>query len=347
LTKIRLQYIHEFLDRHGKVRRYVRLPGRKRVPLRGAPGTEEFMEAYRVALAGEAPRMETGVSRTRPGTVNAAVIGYFSSTGYRSLSSATQATYRGILESFRSEHGDKRIALLERKHIERLISKKADTPAAANNLLRMLRTLMQFAVADGMRRDDPTIGVRGAKIRTGGFHSWSEEEIAAFEARHPIGTRARLALALLLYSAQRRSDVVRMGRQHVRDGVLTIRQQKTGMVVDVPVHPELRAILDATANDNLTFLVTALGKPFSPAGFTNWFRERCNEAGLPRGCTPHGLRKAASRRLAEHGCTAHEIMAITGHTTLKEVSRYTAAIRRKRLAARAMSKIGTSSGNPE
>ena len=347
MTKIRLQYIHEFVDRHGKVRRYVRLPSGKRVPLTGAPGTDEFMNAYRAALAGEAPRIEVGASRTRPGTVNAAVIGYFSSTAFRALSSATQGTYRGILEGFRSEHGDKRIALLERKHIERLIAKKAETPSAANNLLRMLRTLMQFAVADGMRPDDPTVGVRGVKIRTGGFHSWSEDEIAAFEARHPIGTRARLAFALLLFTAQRRSDVVRMGRQHVRDGVLTIRQQKTGMVIDVPLHPELRAILDATANGNLTFLVAALGKPFSPAGFTNWFRECCNEAGLPRGCSPHGLRKAASRRLAEHGCTAHEIMAITGHTTLKEVSRYTAAIRRKHLAARAMSKIGTSSGNPE
>jgi len=305
------------------------------------------MRAYETALAGEAPRVEVGASRTRPGTVNAAVIGYFNSKGFRSLSSATQTTYRGILEGFRSEHGDKRIALLDRKHIERLISKKAETPSAANNLLRMLRVLMQFAVGDGMRRDDPTAGVRGIKVRTGGFHSWSEDEIAAFEARHPIGTRARLALALLLYSAQRRSDVVRMGRQHVRDGVLTIQQQKTGMTVDVPLHFELKTILDATPSDNLTFLVTTLGKPFSPAGFTNWFRERCNEAGLPRGCAPHGLRKAASRRLAEHGCTAHEIMAITGHTTLKEVSRYTAAIRRKHLAARAMSKIGTSSGKPE
>jgi integrase len=287
LTKIRLQYVHEFVDRHGKVRRYVRLPGRKRVPLIGAPGTEEFMRAYETALSGEAPRVEVGASRTRPGTVNAAVIGYFNSKGFRSLSSATQATYRGILEGFRSEHGDKRIALLDRKHIERLISKKAEAPSAANNLLRMLRVLRQFAIADGMRRDDPTAGVKGIKIRTSGFHSWSEDEIGAFEARHPIGTRARLALALLLSTAQRRSDVIRMGRQHVRDGVMTIQQQKTGMIVDVPLHRDLRTVLDATANDNLTFLVTALGKPFSPAGFTNWFRERCDEAGLPRGCSPH------------------------------------------------------------
>lgn len=154
---------------------------------------------------------------------------------------------------------------------------------------------------------------------------------------------------LLLYTAQRRSDVVRMGRQHVRDGILTMRQQKTGAEVSIPMHPQLQAIIAATAKDNLTFLVTGAGKPFSPAGFTNWFRQCCNEAGLPKGCSPHGLRKAASRRLAEHGCSPHEIMAITGHKTLKEVTRYTAAVDRKRLAITAMSKTitGTSSGKPE
>ena len=346
LTKIRLPYIHEFRDRHGKIRRYVRVPGRKRVPLKGAPGTEEFMAVYQAALAGEAPRVDVGAGRMRPGTVNAAVAGYFSSTSFLSLSPATQTTYRGILERFRLEHGDKRIALVERRHVEKMIASKVATPAAANNLLRMLRALMRFAVANGMRRDDPTVGVISVKARSAGFHSWTEDEIAAFEGRHPIGTRARLALALLLYTAQRRSDVIRMGRQHIRDEVLTIRQKKTGMLVDIPVHPELRAILDATSNDNLTFLVTSLGGPFLPASFTNWFRDCCGAAGL-RGCSPHGLRKAAARRLAESGCTDHEIMAITGHTTLKEVSRYTAAVDRKRLAAQAMSKIRTSSGKPE
>jgi integrase len=348
LTKIKLKHIHEFRDRHGKIRRYVRLPGRKRVPLKGAPGTEEFMAAYQAAFAGEALPVEVGASRTRPGTVNAAVVGYFNSTAFRSLSLATQITYRGILENFRSEHGDKRIALLERRHIERLIASKATTPAAANNLLRMLRVLMQFAVAEGMRRDDPTIGVKSVKVRSSGFHSGTEEEITKFEAKHQIGTRARLALALLLFTAQRRSDVIRMGRQHVRDGVLTIRQQKTGMVVDIPLHPELKEILDATVNDNLTFLVIASGKPFSPAGFTNWFRECCDAAGLPRGCSPHGLRKAAARRLAESGCSDHEIMSITGHTTLKVVSRYTAAIDRKHSNPRSPVSGDTPDGpNPE
>src|SRR5215472_17615452 len=150
MTKIRLKYVHEFIDRHGKVRRYVRLPGCKRVPLPGAPGTAEFMESYQAALAGDAAGIGVGASRTKLGTVNATVASYFKSRAFRALSPATQTTYRGILENFRAEHGDKRLALLERKHIEKLIAQKSSTPAAANNLLRMLRVLMQFAVAEDL-----------------------------------------------------------------------------------------------------------------------------------------------------------------------------------------------------
>src|SRR5262249_8965815 len=138
----------------------------------------------------------------------------------------------------------------------------------------------------------------------------------------------------------RRGDVIRMGRQHIRDGVLTITQQKTGVPVVVPVHPELRAAIDASAGTNLTFLVTERGRPFPGHSFTAWFRKHCDDAGLPKRCVVHGLRKAAARRLAEAGCTVHEIAAITGHTTLKEVERYTKAFDRERLARAAMGRLG-------
>ena len=343
-------YVHAFVDRHGKPRYYLRRPGFKRMPLPGIPYSPEFMEAHAAGMAGSImPKIEPGASRTKVGTVGALAVAYLTSAPFRSLAVTTQQTYRGIIESFRAEHGDKRVALLQREHIARLISKKAATPAAANNLLRMLRTLMQFAVNEGIRGDDPTTGVKPVKGRFEGFHTWTEDEIATYEAKHPIGTRARLALGLLLFSAQRRGDVVRMGRQHVRDGVLAIRQQKTGTLVEIPVHPKLAEIIEATPNDHLTFLVTEFGKSFSPAGFGNLFRNWCREAGLPDVCSAHGLRKAASRRLAEAGCTAHEIMAITGHKTLKEVTRYTAAVDRKLLGESAMAKIRnrTSIGKPE
>jgi len=132
-----------------------------------------------------------------------------------------------------------------------------------------------------------------------------------------------------------------------------MRQQKTGAVLAIPIHPGLAAILDATSSEHLTFLTTRDGKPFSPAGFTNWFREMCNEAGLPRGLSAHGLRKAACRRLAEAGCSANVIAAISGHTSLREVQRYTAAADQARMARAAIDTMAamfpstrTSSGKP-
>jgi integrase len=339
MTKLRLDYIHEFRDRHGKIRRYVRLPGGKRVPLTGSPGTEAFMAAYAAALAGEAPLVEIGASRTQPGTVNAAVISYFNSAAFQAGAPDTRRTRRNILERFRVENGDKRIGLLQRTHIERMVAAKVSTPSAARNFLNTLRALMAHCLTQGLIAADPTQGVKRAPVKTAGYRTWTEGDIAAFETKHPVGSRARLALALLLYTAQRRSDVVRLGRQHVRDGVLQLRQQKTGTTLVIPVHPELDSVLYATPSEHLTFLTTATGKPFSAAGFTNWFREMCNEAGLPRGTSAHGLRKAACRRLAEAGCSANVIASISGHASLREVQRYTAAADQVRMARSAIDTV--------
>jgi integrase len=342
------KYVQAFTDRHGKSRYYLRKPGCKRATLPGIPYSAEFMAAIEAASAGEIPVSDLGADRTIPGTMNALAVAFFNSGDFKSLSESTRATYRGIVDNFRATHGDKRVKTIERQHIMRLVAAKSHTPAAAHNLLRMLRLLMKFAVIHGWRRDDPTIGIKSPKMRSGGFYTWSEADISKFEESHPLKSRARLAFALLLYTAQRRSDVVLMGRQHVRDGAITIRQKKTGMLVEIPIHSELRAALDAAQSDHLTFLVTDFGRPFSAAGFGNWFRDVCDEAGLPKGCAAHGLRKAASRRLAEAGCTAHEIMAITGHRTLREVTRYTEAVDRRKLAQSAIAKTtkGTSSVKP-
>ena len=189
----------------------------------------------------------------------------------------------------------------------------------------------------GLREDNPAAGVKLPNLKTDGYHSWTEAEIEQFEAYHGSGTRARLALTLLLYTGQRRGDVIRMGRQHIRDGVVHVRQQKTGIELAIPIHATLAAIIAETPADHLTLLTTQTGKPFSAAGFGNWFRDRCNEAGLAH-CSAHGLRKAAARRLAEAGCTMHEIAAITGHASLSEIQRYTKAADQKRLALSAMEK---------
>ena len=341
------KYVHGFIDRHGKPRFYFRRAGFKKVPLPGLPWSSQFMEAYEQAVAGQSALVDADTRRTKPGSMRALAVSYFQSVDYRSMQVRTQRVYRGLIERFceqadkdGNKFGDKRAALIGREHVVRLIATKADKPEAANQFRKVLRAMMKHAVEIGLRADNPTRDVRSIRVKSEGFHSWSDAEIAQFEKRHPVGSRARLALALLLYTGQRRSDIVRLGRQHVRDRALTVRQQKTGAELLIPVHPILQAILDDTPKDNMTFLTTQFGKPFTSNGFGNWFRDQCNAAGLPQ-CSAHGLRKAAARWLAEAGCTAHEIASITGHASLKQVAHYTKAADQGRLASAAMEKVKT------
>jgi integrase len=340
MTRIR-KHVHSWIDdRHGKAkaRFYFRRRGSRQVPLPGLPGSPEFEEAYQLALSGMPTPAPIG-RRVRAGSLGALVIAYFNSPAFLALARATQSTYRGILEAFAHEHGAKPYALLTRKHLEAMLARKMRAPAAANHWLRLIKALTRFAVRQELRADDPARDIDYIRRKATGFHTWTEDEIAQFEAYHPVGSKPRLALALLLYTAQRRSDVVKMGRQHIRNGVVQVRQQKTGTMLAIPLHPALQAVLEATPSEHLTFLTTEYGKPFTAAGFGNWFRERCNEAGLPKHCAAHGLRKAACRRLAEAGCSANVIAAISGHTTLREVERYTKAADQERMARQGMAAI--------
>jgi integrase len=337
------KYVQQFIDRHGKARFYFRRAGFKTIALPGLPWSPEFMAAYDTARTGQ---IAIGASRTKPGTLKALAAAYYGSARFSDMEASTQGVYRNIIERLceqRDQDGnklaDKRIAAMRREHIVKLIEARAAKPGSANGLRKVLRAMMQHAVDIGWRDDDPTRDVKKLRSKNDdGFHSWTEAEIEQFAHRHPIGTKPRLALALLLYLGQRRGDTVIMGRQHIRNNAIHVEQQKTGMVLDIPIHDRLAAIIADTPNSNLPFLTTAFGKPFTSAGFGNWFREQCDAAGLHH-CSAHGLRKAAARRLAEAGCTEHEIAAITGHASLKEVERYTATASRAKLAIAAMKKV--------
>ena len=227
--------------------------------------------------------------------------------------------------------------------MQQFVDEKANTPFAQRNFLNTLRAMFQWATKAGRIPEDPTLGVTRAKVKSTGYKTWSEEAIAKFEATHAVGTKARLAFALLLYTGQRRSDVVQMGWHNVHDDVLTIDQKKTAgseeAHLEIPLHPKLRQVIEATPTVGIkAFLVTHFGQPYTAPGFGNWFRELCDAAGC-HDVSAHGLRKATARRLAEIGCTAHQIAAITGHATLKEVQRYTNAADRKRMAREAMAKL--------
>jgi integrase len=320
MANLPLKYVQQFVDRHGHPRFYFRRPGFKRIALPGMPGSSEFMAAYAEALAAGEPEPPVGLRHIRPGTINALAVSYFNSRDFRKLASSTQSGYRGIIDRLCKVDGDKPVAGrdgLQRWHIVTMMDRRSDQPESANNLLRILRVMLKHAVDIGLRQDNPARDVPSIRSKSDGFHSWTEEEIEQFEARHPIGSRARLAFALLLYTGQRRSDVVKMGRQHIRDGMLRVKQAKTGAELWIPVTQQLQEIIDANPVNQLNFVVTEWGKPFQSHSFSNWFRQECDKAGLPH-CSAHGLRKACARRLAEAGCTQHQIAAIS----LKEVVRY-------------------------
>ena len=197
-----------------------------------------------------------------------------------------------------------------------------------------------------MREDDPTAGVRVKLPKSDGHPTWGEPDIARFRAHYPIGTKPRLALELLLNTATRRADVVRLSHGHIRGNAIHgIRQQKTGRTLPpIPIRADLAAALNAALpTDALVLLVDESGKAFTPKNFTKWFRKQCERAGL-RGLTPHGLRKTACRRLAEAGSSEKEIAAISGHASLNEVARYTRAADHERLARNAMERLDRTEG---
>ena len=333
-------------DQHGKRRVRFR-KGAFSAYLTGIPWSEDFMRRYAAALDDvKAVANNVGADRTKSGTINALCVSYYRSPDFLGLKPSTQATRRGVIEKFRLQHGDKPVKGLARKHVSDIVGAKAATPEAANKLLKVMRGLLNYAVNIDMVASNPAIGVKKYKSCGDGFHSWTEEEIAKFEACHAIGTRARLALALLLYTAQRRSDVVGMGWQSVVGDSIAVRQQKTATALTIPLHPELRRVLAAMPRTNMNFLVTERGAPFTAAGFGNWFRDQCNLAGLPQ-CSAHGLRKAAATRLANAGCTASQIAAITGHRSLVEVAHYTRGADQERLAREALKALLRAEGEQD
>jgi integrase len=322
-------------DRHGVRRVRFRKEGFSTY-LKGTPWSPVFMEQYALALDSVKEQANSvGAERTVPGSLNALIVKYYRSPEFRGLKASTQTARRSIVEPFRHQHGTKPVARLTRAHIKDIIGAKADTPEAANSLLKVLRVILKYAVEDGMILNNPAVGVKRYRSRGEGIHTWGEEEIAQFQARHPLNTRPGLALALLLYTVQRRGDVIRLGWQHVKGDVIALRQDKTDKALHLPIHPELQRALTATPRTNLTFLVTASGRPFSGPSFTNWFKQQCKHAGLPQ-CSAHGLRKAGATRLANAGCSTDQIRAITGHKTLSEVERYTRAADQHRLARQAL-----------
>jgi integrase len=273
--------------------------------------------------------------------MSAVIIGYYGSAEFKTLAPTTKQNYRRILEKFRKQHGDKPVALLETRHVNSMIDEIAEKPAAANQLRKRLHTVLEYAIGAGYRKDNPISRAKRVKYKTRGYRTWTEADIAAFRKYWPPDSPQRIAMELLLHTGLRRSDIVRLGPNNVLGDSFFVRIKKSQDVVElsIPIHETLWPIVRGTAATAPAFILTAFGKPRTAEALTNWFREAAHEAGLPLDSSPHGLRKAACRRLAEAGCTPHQIQAITGHQNLKEIETYTKAVEQAALARTAMASV--------
>jgi integrase len=347
-VRVDLPYLKEDTDRHGNIRIYVRRNGCK-IRIRAPKGSPEFARAYAEAVhALDHPggaKVGRGIEPAPAGTLGWLAASYFASARFKKLDPKSQTTRRLVIEHCLREPrkpGAKSlmaacpIDYVNAAVVQMLMDRKQDKPGAANNRKKYLSAMFGWAVRQHHMNSNPARDAERASYATDGFHTWTVDEVRQFEERHQIGTKARLALALLLFTGARRGDVVTFGRQHVKEGTLRYVPRKTRYkrmtASEKPIVPALAEVINATPTGDLTFLVTEYGKPFTAAGFGGWFRERCDEAGLPR-CTAHGLKKAGATIAAENGATDRQLMAMFDWSTSAQANAYTASANRKRLAA--------------
>jgi integrase len=326
------QWVSEFRDRHGKPRYRFRRKGFAQYLFKSAPGTEGFRQEYegcKLGLAAEP--IVPGAERTKLGSFDDLIGRYYRSPDFLDPGDRTREVYRGVIDRWREtigkngrRFGDSMVRDMEARHVETMMAAMLPHRTAANMLRKRLGALMKFATRQGMVTSNPVLATRPYKVEGDGFHTWTEEEISQYQKRHDVGTKARLAFDLMLWTGQRGGDARVMGPQHIRGKRLTVTQEKTGSSVSLPVLAPLAESIMATRSCAMVFLLSDQGRPFSRKGFGNKFRQWCDEAGLPN-CSAHGLRKAAARRFAEAGCSNQQIKSWTGHVTDSEVARYTAA----------------------
>lgn len=348
------RYVVEDIDRHGNVRLYFRRKGQLKIRLRETPGSALFEEEYFRAFRGEiaAPSTPAKHGIAAPGTMRWLCEKYFVSAAFQALGDDTRKVRRGILDQICERTGGFRFDAMEPQHVAKLRDERAGYPEAANARVKALRQLFAWATAPEYNHAtrNPAREVPYLKSHNpDGFRAWSEEDVAKYEAHHLLGTKARLALDLLLYTGVRRSDVVKLGPQMERTGKIIFTETKgrsrMAKTHELPILPALRRSIDATPTGHLVYLVTAFGRPHSVKAFGNWFKRRCREAGLHDGLSAHGLRKLGAQRCAEAGATEHQLMALFGWTSTKQAALYTRKASRAKLEAGAAPLLQAHLGN--
>ncbi len=347
------------LDRDWRTREaryYFRAPGKTKVRLRETPGTEAFDRE--VACARLGVPYEPADAEVKPqltlnrkhavGTVDWLLEQYKRRIKGK-INDTLLARRSTILEDVcdykfgETRCGDLPYKDMLRRHVLDMRDDLRETPGAQNEVVRAISAMFSWALENDIEGMQSNPASKIKLLYSGdGFHTWTVEEVRQYEAAHPPGSKARLMLHLALYTGLRLNNLAILGRQHIRDGVLTIRPEKTkktsNVTVEIPVLSELQKTIDESPLGNMTFLVNEFGKPFTTKGLGNKMRDWCNAAQLFH-CSTHGLRKAGATIAAENGATDEELMAIFGWTTKGQTTRYTKKARRKKIAAGAIHKL--------
>jgi integrase len=327
-------------SRHGKVVWFVqKRPGAPKIRIRGEYGSAEFMAAYEAAMTGkETPPVHE--IKANKGNLEWAWLLYLQSASWAAKAVATRRQRENIMKHVLASAGSKAISAINTLAIREGIDRRGKTPSQAKNFRQTMNQFFEWLVEAKIVSVNPCTAAKlpkGGK-KTGGFKRWTVEDIVKFEERWPIGTRERVMLDVYCYTGLRRGDAAIVGKQHVKNGVITLRTEKTGQEVYIPLLDVLKRTLDAGPTGDLSFNATKSGRPFAKESLGNAFKDACVAAGIPDK-SAHGLCKAAATRAAENGATAHELMAIFGWTDIKEAEIYTREAGRKKLAAQAGMKL--------
>jgi integrase len=335
----RLPYIKEYTDDCGVRRRYFRRKGSAGGALPGRVGSLEFMAAYQAYMAGTPAK--TKIDRSATGTFGGLIADYYRSIEYANLKPSSKQLYRYALEPLREQHGHRPLQTMSRENLVGIIERVgARAPGMANLTRAVLQKMLKVALERGQIGSNP-LAQKITAYKSGSHHTWTDAELAQFEAKWPLGTRQRLAYALLFYTGQRSGDVVRMSRADITAGAIRVVQEKTGVELSIQIHPDLADAIKASPAKGLNLLGDAYGRPIKRAALSHLMRQAIRAAGLPDRCVPHGIRKATLRTMAEHGASAKQLAAVSGHKTTKELDRYTAAADQPTLAGAGIASLPT------
>jgi integrase len=333
MPRPRKPYIQKETNRHGNTVWYFRRGKEKRIRLPGPFGSKEFNKAYDIAFRGEGPKNVAA----NQGTMRWLVNRYYESGRFAQMRPNTQRNHRLMLESVCETGGERSFGLARQVDIKAGIVKREDKPFMAATYVSVMRALFEFAKDSGYVTENPVDGLKARQVKSDGYHTWTLDEVALYEATHPLGTQARLALDIFLYTGLRRSDAIRLGRQHIKDGVISIRAGKNGAEITIPLLSPLAKSIRATEVGDMVFLKNTRGRPWESNSFGYWFADRCDEAKVPG--RAHGLRKAGATIAADNGATAFELTAMYGWSSIKMAEVYTKKADRVRLAERAANKL--------